>query len=530
MKHLKKIMSLILTAIMVIAMCVPVMADAATTNTFTITAPDNGHTYEVYQIFTGTLTKDAENREVLSNIKWGKNGSGTFGETVANNIIEELEGVNVPGKTDSDKLKVITKYAKLDSKDTFGTVSNAAALNGVSAGYYLIKDIDDVLSNEDDAYTKYIVEIVDDVKITPKSDKPSVEKKVYENVKYHGNNDNQSYGLGYNDTADYTIGDSVPFELIGTVPDMSQYKTYKYTFYDTLSSSFDNVGVDKIKVYLAEEKNGKNSKDITSNFTITSSDNKITVSTNNLKSISEVTKGKYIIVKYSAILNASASVGQGTPGNINEVYLKYSNNPNQGGEGEEEEGKTPKDKVIVFTYELDTKKIDGKTKDVLQGVTFKLYKKDGTNNLWAKVDSSTSKIKEWTPNEADASTLTSDATGYFKVIGLDDGTYYLKEVQELSGYNKINDVTVVISANTNNGDNGNGAVTELENLAVTANGQSGTSNTVNGTAEITIANNKGSQLPETGGIGTTIFYVVGVVLMLGAGVLLITKRRMSAKH
>ena len=244
--------------------------------------------------------------------------------------------------------------------------------------------------------------------------------------------------------------------------------------------------------------------------------------------ISEATKGKYIIVKYSAILNASASVGQGTPGNINEVYLKYSNNPNQGGEGEE--GKTPEDKVIVFTYELDTKKIDGKSKDVLQGVTFKLYKKDGTNNLWAKVDSSTSKIKEWIPNEADASTLTSDPTGYFKVIGLDDGTYYLKEVQELSGYNKINDVEVVISANTNNGDSGNGAVTELGSLDVTANGTAGKTNVSDGTAEITIANNKGSQLSETGGIGTTIFYVVGVVLMLGAGVLLITKRRMSAKH
>ena len=528
MKHLKKIMSLILTAIMVIAMCVPVMADAATTTTFTITAPDNDHTYEVYQIFTGTLTKDAENREVLSNIKWGKNGTGTLGDPVANSIIEELESVNISSKTDSDKLAIITKYAKLEPAEKFGAVSNAAMLNNVPAGYYLIKDINGALKDQDEAYTKYIVEIVDDVRITPKSDKPSVEKKVYENVKYHGNNDNQSYGQGYNDTADYTIGDSVPFELIGTVPDMSQYKTYKYTFYDTLSSSFNNVNVGEIKVYVAEEKNGQNSKEITGEFTITSSNNKITVSTNDLKSISNVAKGKYIIVKYSAILNASASVGQGTPGNINEVYLKYSNNPNQGGEGEE--GKTPEDKVIVFTYELDTKKIDGKTQDALQGVTFKLYKKDGNDNLWATVDSTSNRISGWTSNEADASTLTSDATGYFKVIGLDDGTYYLKEVQELSGYNKINDVTVVISANTNNGDNGNGAVTELGSLAVTANGQSGTSNTGNGTAEITIANNKGSQLPETGGIGTTIFYVVGVVLMLGAGVLLITKRRMSAKH
>lgn len=528
MKHLKKIMSLILTAIMVIAMCVPVMADAATKNTFTIKAPNNGHTYEVYQIFTGTLTKDAQNNEVLSNIKWGKNGTGKLGETVEDSVIKALEGVNVVGKTDSDKLAVITTYAKLESVNKFGTVSNAAALNDVPAGYYLIKDIDDSLKDQDDAYTKYIVEIVDDVNITPKSDKPSVEKKVYENVKYHGDRDNKEYGQGYNDTADYTIGDSVPFELIGTVPDMSQYSAYKYTFYDTLSSSFKDVAIEDIHVYLAEKKDGTASQEITSNFDITYKNHKITVSTNNLKSIPNVAKGKYIIVKYSAILGVNASVGQGTPGNINEVYLKYSNNPNQGGEGEE--GKTPEDKVIVFTYELDTKKIDGKTKDALKGVTFKLYKKDGTNKLWAIVDSKSQKITGWTSDEETASTLTSDDKGYFKVIGLDDGTYYLKEVQELSGYNKINDVEVVISADTNNGDSGNGAVTELGSLAVTANGTAGKTNVSVGTAEITIANNKGSQLPETGGIGTTIFYVVGVVLMLGAGVLLITKRRMSAKH
>ena len=98
MKHLKKIVSLLLTAVMVLAMCIPVMADAA--NTYTITAPSTTHQYEIYQIFTGDL-----NNRVLSNVKWGANGKGTKGEAVDDTTLKALTDVN--GKTDADKLSVI---------------------------------------------------------------------------------------------------------------------------------------------------------------------------------------------------------------------------------------------------------------------------------------------------------------------------------------------------------------------------------------------------------------------------------------
>lgn len=272
---------------------------------------------------------------------------------------------------------------------------------------------------------------------------------------------------------------------------------------NTLAKSFDQVETSSIKVYVADDKAGTNKSEITSSFGITSVKDsetgisKIAVSTADLKTITGVEKGKYIIVEYSAVLNSDACIGQ----------------------------ETPDDKVIVFTYKLNTNKIDGDTRKQLEGVTFNLYKKDANNTKkWAQVENG--KLTGWADNEEQATTLTSDSKGLFSVAGLDDGTYYIHEIATLPSYNKLEkDVEVVITANTSNGQNGAGAVTELTELEVTADGEAGTGIAGTGTASITIANNKGSTLPSTGGIGTTIFYVVGAILMVGAAVLLITKRR-----
>lgn len=533
MKKMKRLVALALSVVMVLAMSVFAFADE-TSQTFTITAPtdsQNNHTYEVYQIFTAKLTTEEENgesKQILSDVKWGKNGTGNKGTSVDAKILNEIK--NASGD-DTAKLEIISKHVDLKS-DKYGEVSKSKNLK-VPAGYYLIKDVDNSLKDESgkplhDSYTKYIVQVANDITISPKADKPSVEKKVQENKKYQ---DDKTYGTGYNDTADYNIGDMVPFELIGTVPDMSQYKAYKYTFHDTLSEAFDNVDKQDIKVYVADNKKGEKETYITDKFNITSSGNQITVFTDNLKGIEGVSQGKFIIVRYSAKLNSNAAIGQGTvkesgQGNINKVYLTYSNNPNQG--GEDEEGKTPEDVVIVFTYQLVTNKVDGQDESKkLSGVTFKLYRQNGDKKEWAIVDNESKKLTGWTTTEADGTTLTSDENGQFKVIGLDAGTYYIHEIATLSGYNKLeNDVTVVIKANTSNGQAGAGQVTELEELNVKVDTeQSYKGEKETGTASITIKNNKGSNLPSTGGIGTTIFYIVGGILMVGAAVLLITKRR-----
>lgn len=165
MKAMKKLCAVMLSVIMAVVMAVPAFAAE---ETYIITAPDNGHTYEVYQIFTGSYAEG-----ILSNVKWGQNGTGTEGEVVSSEIITELTGTT---GSDTEKLAVISKYVNLESNE-FGTVAAGSTLN-VPGGYYLIKDVDGALEGKEDAYTHFIVEVVGNVTITPKADVPEFEKKV----------------------------------------------------------------------------------------------------------------------------------------------------------------------------------------------------------------------------------------------------------------------------------------------------------------------------------------------------------------
>lgn len=524
MKKMKKVMALLLSLVMVLAMSVVAFATESG-NTYTITIENDSktdHTYEAYQIFSGALTIDANGVKTLTDIQWGNGvtdtGKSKLGEDASTSTTKTAADIakTLTHSSDAETFaKNVAKYLQNPIPSVKGTGSYT--ISSLSAGYYLVKDKDKTLTEVDDSYTAYIMEVVGNVTATPKSDKPSVEKKVQENTKTA--NTTGVYGERYNDTADYSIGDSVPFKLIGTVPDMSKYTAYKYTFKDTLSDAFDNVEVKDIKVYVSKDKAGTNKTDVTDKFAITSSANQITVSTDNLITVTGVEKGMYILVEYSAVLNDNARVEKTAPGNINKVYLEYSNNPN--GEGI---GKTPEDVVIVFTYKLDVHKIDGDTKANLAKVGFKLwrYAADGKTKEWAQVNES-GKLTGWTDAEKSATELVSDAKGLFNVIGLDDGTYYIHESTTLPGYNSIDDAAVTISADTTNGQKGNGKVEELKTIEIKVNNKS-----VEG-GVVTIENRKGSTLPTTGGMGTTIFYVVGSILVLGAAILLITKKRMSAR-
>lgn len=523
MKRMKKLVSVLLAAIMVMAM-------AVTASAATVTVPSDGilkdHTFTAYQVFSGR-----EEGGILSDVQWG---SGINSDA----FLAALKADTTYGSLFTDCTDAAAVAKVLGDNNTNTALANAVAElayanktgsgtaltsgeNELADGYYLVVDTTENVA-AGSAYNTALLQVVGNINITVKTDAPTVEKKVLEDDKY---NQDGGYGQGYNDVADYNMGDTVSFHLIGSVPDMSRYDTYKYIFHDTLSAGL-TLNEDSIKVYVASDKAGSDKTEITG-WTKAVNGQVFTVSFENLKTVSGVSQGKYIIVEYTATLNQNAVVG--LDGNPNVVYLEYSNKPDQSGSGDTGNiGKTPEDKVIVFTYELDTTKVDGQdnTKK-LEGAEFKLHNAD---NKWAIVNSE-NKVTGWANTEEGGSKLTSDANGLFKVIGLDDGTYYLKETKAPTGYNLLSsEITVVITATTTNGQTWTDgqASSALTNLAVTADDTAGTGNTSTGVAGITVANNKGSTLPETGGMGTTIFYVIGAILVIGAGVVLITRKRMSA--
>ena len=283
---------------------------------------------------------------------------------------------------------------------------------------------------------------------------------------------------------------------------LADYDTYSYTFTDTLSAGL--TPNNDVKVYLV---NGEPRKEVTSSFTISKVvNNKFTVSCDNVKGIEGVTVNSKFVVEYTAKLNENAVIG--SKGNPNKVDLTFSNNPN--GEGK---GKTPEDKVIVFTYKIVANKVN-ENKQPLKGAGFTLYKVDKDGN------------KTKVGNEVKGENLTA-----FEFKGTDAGKYVLEETTTPSTYNKAEDLEfeVVATYDTEadeptlqtlvvNDKNGNQISGENLTFTVSKN---------DGSATTTIVNKKGSVLPSTGGIGTRIFYVIGGILMVGAGVILVSRRRRS---
>ena len=523
MTHAKKLASLLLTLIMVFAMGTAAFAA-------NVTIPSDGilkdHTFTAYQVFAGR-----EENGVLSDVQWGTGISSdaflaalkadtTYGSKFSN--CTTAAGVAEVLSDNNTNTGLANKVAELAYANKTG---NGTALtsgdNTLADGYYLIVDTTANVG-EGGAYNKALLQVVGNINITVKTDAPTVEKKVKE-------------GDNYGDVADCNIGDAVEFLLIGSVPDMSRYTTYKYIFHDTLSDGLTAPEQGAIKVYLSADKTvDTNDTEVTDSFTIEVSGQKITVSCADLKTVIGSTSASYVIVKYSAVLNTKAEIG--LDGNTNTVKLEYSNKPDQSGSGDTDNtGNTPEDKVIVFTYELDTTKVDGKdnTKK-LAGAKFVLLNSDATKvakitggkfDGWQDLPTAGTDGKiTW----AGETVLTSDDNGLFKVAGLDEGTYTLREIVAPAGYNMLEkDITVVITATTSTTWDGVTPSTALTKLEVTADGTAGTGDTSTGIAAITIANNAGSTLPETGGIGTTIFYVVGSIMVLAAVVLLVTKKRMN---
>lgn len=589
MKGFKKWLSFMLAVVMVLAMAMPAAAAPGDTPTYTLTinSATGGHTYQAYQVFEGDyseVTVDGKTQKTLANIAWGTGvdgaaflaalkTDGTIGtnftsSTSADDVATVLQGAEFA--SDSANLDA---FAAIAGKHLTGTPAESTltanstytyTIDGLGGGYYLVKDKDDSLVGDNNAYTKFILQMVESTTVNAKAEAPDIDKKI------EGTGDGTVSG-------ESNIGDTITFKLTSQVPQMDGYNRYYFIVNDTLSAGLDYVGDEGITIgstTLIKDTDYTITADITGTGAAKSTALKIVFK--DFLNQHKASAGEKITITYKAKLNEYAKAG--VDGNENEVTLTYSNNPNYDYEGNKDPDKpdepsenTPTDttitkKTYTYTTKLRVMKVDENGKP-LPGAEFKLsgnglattistsnqttisYIQDA-NGDWVVGDdgemrayapaTDTGKIRYKQVSVTDT-VVTSEGTqtdikvevdenGCLVFKGLGAGTYVLEETKAPTGFNALSDkITIVITSelpDTIDPAKDNLCVWKYYvSGAVTDGSASAPITAKDGFISITVENKQGAMLPSTGGVGTTIFTIAGLALMLGAIIMLAKKNR-----
>ncbi len=519
---------------------------AGAADTYTITIGNSGnvntanHTFEAYQIFAGDISDGK-----LSNVQWGTgiDSSGLVAALKADavlNAIPEVAGL----AEDASAAVVAEALGKIanesDAADALAKVLNTKltdvkkdssgnTISELAPGYYFVKDAATSGTGDGDAKTKFILEVTANATVDIKTDAPTLTKQVWtaDIAPTISVAAPTTIGSTWGDANDVQIGDTVYYCIDSAVPDMSDYTTYQYVIRDRLSAGLTFKQIEKI-VYVpavgeAVEVGG---------LTATQGDDDSTggyietfyISIANLKTtLASANKG-HLYTYYSATVDADFAVSNSandTQNNPNNAYLTYSNDPNDASST----GKTVEDKVYSWSFAYNGIKVDEQGNPVKgAGFTLKKGDKDGDAvklieitdqaqlhvNGVTELDGNTKYYRVALSDESGVTEfVTAEGKHKFMIIGLDAATdYTLVETTTPDGYNTCEPIGIRLDATYDaEGD-------ELTDLS---------ENTVE------IENKSGSTLPSTGGIGTTIFYVVGGAMVLGAGIFLIAKKRMKNK-
>lgn len=523
-KKLRQLSALLLSLMMICALSLTAFAaeenstagDGAESRQ---TADVSGHSFTAYQIFSGTYSQE---KDMLSDIEWGADAQNP----AIQSAIAEALGLGADAEL-ADILAALEQVG--DDSDTANKLAAAIASNAnllgsgqpvvdgqdVGPGYYIV--IDTTAEITDGSSRNFaLLQCIDGIiHIKAKTGTVTSDKQVKD---MNDSDANDPSNDAPDTSADYDIGDSVPFVLTGTVAenfDLFVDVPYKFIFHDTedagltfnndISVTVDGTAVDG-SAYRVVLDPGEGET-----FQVIFDD---------LRQVSGVHAGSVIEITYSCTLNENAVIG--STGNKNTMHLEYSNNPYDSNET----GNTPDKTVIVFTYKVEINKVDGENQP-LAGAGFALYKLDtnytGDDGLTNEDGTKNNVLGDKIYNKLVKMYNADAATTMFSFEGIDDGEYLLVETETPDGYNSIDPVAFKVTA-THSG-------TQLTDL----NG-----NPIEGTVELTftsdagtgaiatdVVNKSGSLLPSTGGIGTTMFYIIGGVLIVGACVVLFARKTMK---
>lgn len=504
---MKRIFTLMLALMMVLALSVTAFAAGPYTITINNSAAD--HTYEAYQIFAGDL-ETANGKTVLTNITWGS-GVTAQGQVALGDAAAKAESLTTEEDTRAFA-RAVAPYLTNPAESTAGNGTYTIA--NLDSGYYLVKGKDNTLTNADDFYTAYLMKVVGNMTAAPKGDKPTLNKQIK-------HNESGEWGV----VGDNQIGDTVEFRTITKVPNTAGYTKYDYIIHDTMSAELTSNVTSSADVTI---KVNDTTVLTTEYYIVTATGNSFSATVDILQAIADgkMNANDQLYTYYTGVLNTDAKVyDEGKQDNV--AYLEYSNNPHV----DTEKGKTPEKKVYDWTFKMGINKVN-ENGGQLTGAKFALSKNgtlkvadmncndEGipavTTGLIAMVKISDGEYR--VAVDGDTNVVYVVDAGNPVIKGLDDAVdYYLYETKAPAGYNLLSEpVHFKISAAYNEDGSNYTDVTVTVGAAAASN-----------TLSANVVNKSGSTLPETGGIGTTIFYVLGSLLVVGAGVVLITRKRMG---